>query len=329
MIDKIINNLPVLNQDEWNRYIFSLCTKRNPIPSLKEISADLFSKLAWIYNTLDKTDKLKLDLFMNSIIQVLRTIPQTKNNAQTIYLLIYFIHEIKPIRHRSELELLIRDKLFTELYYGSDNLHLLLVKAYIHVENNKELYIEEHINNYCRDVSEYTTYLLIYYYSYLGKPEKALEIILINFESDIPNDRYSELFNALIDCIPQYIDFKKIITYLIRERSQLKFSRSIYFKNTIDSFIKYLKENFAQTSLVYFLEDILKENKNNFLNVSYQKDFFLKNSENKEIYQLISNYYGTVSTNDSMKNFNEGNLDDIANTIITTVDNEIQLKKAG
>ncbi len=298
MINQITEKLLKFDEEKWLTYLQELCYDLKPDPSLRPIALELISQLFWIYNELDEINKEMRLLFTKSLLHFLRSIAPQFTNTELIHDIIYFIHEARPIEHRNFIELLIRDESFVGLNFGGDNLHLLLIKAYSYVEDNEKLYLEEYLLKNRFQSSPYFLYVITHYYNYLGYKEKSLDILskyLTNDEMTQSDEFCKEIYNALTDSIPQYIDLTVFLDYVLK--NDIKFDQEnsclTYY---IDRFIDDLKTN-ADDRLVLVAEDILKDQIDNYLN---QYEIIGELAEEAKINTLIVKHIRKFSPNFSI-----------------------------
>lgn len=258
----VITRLIKFSEDEWISYLQKLFYRLNPEPSLRFVSRELVEQLFWIYNTLNETDiKIRM-LFTKSVLHILRSIPPQPRENYLIHDLIYFIREVRPIEQRRLLELIIKDESFKDLNYGSDNLHLLLVKAYTYIDDTEKLFLEQYVRNLLKSQEPYSLYIVVYYYSFLGHENKAIDYLFKFFlESKWTENEAlcKEIYHSLIDCCkPEYISLFNFLWRFINERITID-KTNIYLTTYIKKFTDYLKTNENNNYLVPLAEAFLND----------------------------------------------------------------------
>jgi hypothetical protein len=258
--DQILDALKEFNDDEWIDYLQKLCFDLKPIPSLQPISRELIEQLFWVYNSLNLSSVEAKLRFSKSLLQFLRNIPPQLTNNKLIYDLIYFVHETRPIEQRDFLKLIIEDGSFKNLSFGSDNLHLLLVKSYIYLEDREKLHLEWDLLSNLTPKAPYSLYVVMFYYSYLGHAKKALDTFtecLMHSEWTETEESCNEIYNTLVDCIPKYVSLSEFYDYLRQKGVFVQQSNTLLCK-AVDDFIDQLPKTKQNTALVLLLKGNLK-----------------------------------------------------------------------
>ena len=163
MTNQIIEHLTKFDEEDWIDFIQKLRDEEETVPSIKPISLELYQQLFWIYNTFGEVNTSVQSLFTKSLLDVLDTTEPTSRNIRSIYIFIYFILEKKPTKHRKLIATLVRHEKFGDAYFAERNLQLLLIKAYIHIEDKKRLIIQEYLLNNRYKKEPYFLYLIMYY----------------------------------------------------------------------------------------------------------------------------------------------------------------------
>ena len=259
MTTQIINKLQEFNEEDWISYLQKLCFGLNPEPSLDSIAPELIQQLFWVCNRLDRINKATFLTFTKSLLSFLRTIPAQPYNSKLIYDLIYVVHSVKPLEQRRLLELIIRDQSFVNLRFGSDNLHLLLMKSFVFVEDRENLYLEEYLRNRLNINLPYSLYVIVFYYSYLGHGRKALSYLSMCLGNPVwttNNEACEEIYNTLVDCIPQYINLNGFLKYLYQNKVAVDKSNA-YFAEILGKFIEHLKLESSDLGLIILVKRFL------------------------------------------------------------------------
>lgn len=278
MTNQIIKSLAKFEEKDWIHFIQKLRDEEETVPSIKTISLELYQQLFWIYNTFGEIDPSVQSRFTKCFLDVLDTTEPTSKNTRSIYTFIYFILINKPVRHRDLIATLVRHEKFADTYFSDRNLHLLLIKAYIHIEDKKKLVIQEYLLNNRYKREPYFLYLIMYYYAYLGHSNKALSAFADYFkeigEANITEIVSKEIFYALRDSIPQHLDLTLFLEKVIKD--EITFDLEIpHLYNSVDKFCRYLIKESDNKEAAYFADDVLKNKLEYFpekYNVEYDKE---------------------------------------------------------
>lgn len=259
-MSKILERLLEFNEDQWVNFIQQLCYDLQPDPSLVSISPDRISQLFWIYNQLSEINKEQRGKYLSSLLQFLRNIDPQPQNSHLIYDLIYVLHETRPVGHRQLIESIVRDESFIQLSWGSDNLHYLLIKAYIYLENPTRLFLREYIHTSVNVTIPYSLYVAVSYYASLNHPEEALKVLCHCLMDPVwwgSEEASSEIYHCLVDHIPNPIP---LITFtrFIWNRSIGVGNAGDILNSSIDRFLDRLRFCGVPIALVLETKSYLK-----------------------------------------------------------------------
>ncbi len=258
MSGKIISKLKSFDDSSWIDFIQKLLYREDTTPSLISVSTELHQQLFWIYNTFEETDKPVQRRFTETLLQVLDTSEPTEEMTEAIYICIFFILKTKPAKHRDSIAAMVRHRKFENLSFGGRNLHLLLIKAYINIEDRKKLLIEEYLKNSGYRQEPYFLYLIFYYYGYLHYPPKALDAFGKYLQNtQIDEEVSEEIYFALRDCIPDYVNLLDFLERVLKK--EIVFDLEIpSLKDAIYRFCEYLFDKTDVRKFACFASDVLK-----------------------------------------------------------------------
>jgi hypothetical protein len=310
MSREVESNLVAFGYDEWVAYILGLCFDLPVTPSLRFVSPELVPQLFWLYNILDERNRKARFTFVAGVLSVLRTITPSVSNAKIIYDLIYFIHETKPLEHRGMLECMVRDETFVDLDFGTDNLHLLLFKAYLNVESQAVKFLDDFLLHRISARRPYTIYLYVFYVAFWGEAHKAL----IAFKKCMSDSDWlgrpaatQEAFTALMDVVPQYLELQRMLELFI-DNSSFKFRDADPIRAQREQLIEHIRRT-SDPALALFAEDVIRGTLSNYLNRQMELEQLVNVPEiNRLIVRYTRSFPQSAPTN--------ANTDDVGKQII-------------
>ncbi|WP_422081461.1 hypothetical protein [Ulvibacterium sp.] len=296
--DTIIT-LSKYSQERWNQYLMEMSIEATIEPSYEIFGDNFAQRIMSIYRSVLTYKKSLLNVFFAACVNNLRIIDKISENSEIIYTYLYLVHETRPLSQKSALINILRDNDLEKMQYGSDNLEELLLKSLINMEDSKNPVLREKIWR-MRGQSDYRLYLYVFYFSYMGDNDIALQELkesFLNLGSQVFHDEsYTILVELLVDIIPDYITFTDFLEYFIGGKISLG-DYNDKLRYCFNEVVQFYKDNaMGSLDLIYFIEDYFNQNERN----SNLHPGLLENLlefDGKRFSSLINNYYGKRTFN--------------------------------
>lgn len=267
MKKEVIEALKLFDKEQWSSFIRTLSYGGETDPDTSVFGENFAQVLMELYRSIVKLDRPLLGPFFEACIYNLLAIEKSKSNVRIIYTYLYLIHETRPVEHRMAIYNILRDGELKSLYYGYDNLEQMLINALIPMEDPSAPILHEKINNF-KDKKGYMLYLYLYYFAYIGEPDKVLAGIerVINREESLNEDTYQNFYQALKLIFPNYIQLSDLIRYMVNQ--PIKVTSNPLLSASLNNFITYLDRTASNEikPLVLFIDDILNRRISNASN---------------------------------------------------------------